>query len=287
MKVSGFSFIRNGTLLGYPFVQSIQSILPLCDEFVIAVGQSEDDTIEKIRQIGSSKIKIIETHWNEKMTVKGFVYAQQKMIAQYHCLGDWAFYLEGDEVLHEKDIPAIRACMQKHLDNPKVEAIAFNYHHFFGSPKWKSISPGWYRREPRIIRNTIRTWAPDGLYWVVMTKQKRGRYPRAVVVDAEIYHYGFVRSVEAMNKKISRITKYWGSTVAQIQSYEMDPKGLELFQGTHPAEVQTWLEKEAEQHFVPNPGYKITRKEKKLRFVMQIEKLFGWDLSKRHFKSVK
>lgn len=199
MKISGFSFIRNGTLLGYHFVESIRSVLPLCDEFVITVGESEDDTLEKIRAIGSPKIKIVETQWNEKMNVRGFVYAQQKMIAQYHCIGDWAFYLEGDEVVHEKDIPAIRACMQKHLDNPDVEAIAFNYHHFFGSPKWKSVSPGWYRREPRIIRNTIRTWAPDGLYWVVMTEQKRGRYPRAVVVDADIYHYGFVRSVSAMN----------------------------------------------------------------------------------------
>ena len=287
MKVSGFSFIRNGTLLSYPFVESIQSVLPLCDEFVIALGESEDDTLDKIRSIGSPKLKIIETKWNEKMNDRGFVYAQQKMIAQYHCLGDWAFYLEGDEVVHEKDIPIIRECMQKNLDNPDVEAIAFNYHHFFGSPKWKSVSPGWYRREPRIIRNTIRTWAPDGLYWVVMTKQKRGRYPRAVIVDADIYHYGFVRSVDSMNKKNLRVNKYWGSKTKEIQCYEMDSKGLELFQGTHPTVVQTWLERDAEQNFVPSLGYKITRKEKKYRFLMQIEKLFGWDLSKRHFKIVK
>ena len=113
MKISGFTFIRNGTLLGYPFIQSILSALPICDEFIVAVGDSEDDTLERIKAIGSEKIRIISTQWNEKMQDRGFVYAQQKMIAQYNCNGDWAFYLEGDEILHEDDLPKIRAAMEK------------------------------------------------------------------------------------------------------------------------------------------------------------------------------
>ncbi|MCE9620636.1 MAG: glycosyltransferase [Planctomycetes bacterium] len=287
MKVSGFSFIRNGTLLGYPFVESIRSVLPLCDEFVISVGQGEDDTLERIRAIQSPKIQILQTQWNEKMHDRGFVYAQQKMIAQYHCTGDWAFYLEGDEVVHEKDLPAIRECMQRHLENRQVDAIAFHFHHFFGSAEWESVSPGWYRREPRIIRNTIRTWAPDGLYWVVMDRQRRGRYPRAAVADAAIYHYGFVRSVESMNKKIARVTKYWGSTAAAIKRYETDPMGLARFQGTHPAVIHKWIEEESERGFAPDPDYRITRKERKYRMMMRLERLFGWDLSRRHFKPFK
>jgi hypothetical protein len=286
MKVSGFSFIRNGTLLGYPFTESIRSVLPLCDEFVIAVGAGEDDTVERIRAIASPKIRVVETEWNEKMHDRGFVYAQQKMIAQYHCTGDWAFYLEGDEVVHEQDVPAIRDCMQRHLQNRAVEAIAFRFHHFFGNPQWESVSPGWYRREPRIIRNTIRTWAPDGLYWVVMTGQKRGRHPRAAVADAAIYHYGFVRSVESMNRKIARVTKYWGSTAAPIRKYETDPAGLAPFGGTHPAVVQEWLRTEAEQVFEPDPAYRISPKERKYRLMMRLEKLFGWDLSRRHFTPI-
>ena len=65
MKVSGFMFIRNGSILGYPFIESIKSVLPICDEFVIAVGKSDDDTLSKIRAIKSKKIRIIETIWNE------------------------------------------------------------------------------------------------------------------------------------------------------------------------------------------------------------------------------
>ena len=112
MKISGFTFIRNGTLLGYPFIESILSALPICDEFIVAVGDSEDDTLARIQAIGSDKIRIIQTQWNEKMQDRGFVYAQQKMIAQYNCTGDWAFYLEGDEVLHEDDLPKIKASME-------------------------------------------------------------------------------------------------------------------------------------------------------------------------------
>ena len=208
MKVSGFTFIRNGSLLGYPFVESIRSALPICDEFIVAVGDGEDDTLAKIKAIKSNKIRIIQTQWNEKMQDRGFVYAQQKMIAQYNCTGDWAFYLEGDEVLHEDDLPKIRAAMEKHLDNPEVEALAFDYLHFFGSPDWLAVSPSWYRQECRIIRNTIRSWAPDGLYFVVMDKNKKGRYPRAALVGAPIYHYGHVRSIKAMREKNQRVGKY-------------------------------------------------------------------------------
>jgi len=134
MKVSAFTFIRNGEMLGYPFIESIQSALPIVDEFVIAVGKSEDQTLERIRSIPSNKIRIIETEWNEVMQDRGFVYAQQKMIAQFNCTGDWAFYLEGDEVLHEKDLNTIRDTMQRHLNNPEVEALYFDYYHFYGKP---------------------------------------------------------------------------------------------------------------------------------------------------------
>lgn len=283
MKVSGFTFIRNGSLLGYPFIESILSALPICDEFIVAVGDSEDDTLERIQAIGSNKIRIIQTQWNEKMQDRGFVYAQQKMIAQYNCTGDWAFYLEGDEVLHEDDLPKIRASMEEHLNNPKVEALAFDYHHFFGSPDWVAISPAWYRQECRIIRNTIRSWAPDGLYFVVMDKNKKGRYPRAALVDAPIYHYGHVRSVEAMRKKNERVGKYWKHDHPLFNGYQIDPQALKKFSGNHPKIVKPWLENEAEKNFTPNQNHSLTKREIKHRLAMKLEFIFGRELNKKHF----
>ena len=96
MKVSAFTFIKNGQLLGYPFIQSIKSILPIVDEFIINVGLGEDNTLDEIKKINDPKIRIIQSHWNDNMKDRGFVYGQQKMVAQYNCTGDWAFYIEGD-----------------------------------------------------------------------------------------------------------------------------------------------------------------------------------------------
>lgn len=287
MKVSGFTFIRNGTLLGYPFIESICSALPICDEFVVAVGNSDDDTLERIRAIGSDKIVIVETQWNELMQDRGFVYAQQKMIAQYNCTGDWAFYLEGDELLHEKDLPKIRAAMEQHLNNPEVEALAFDYHHFFGSPDWLATSPAWYRQECRIIRNTIRSWAPDGLYFVVMDKNKKGRYPNAALVGVPIYHYGHVRSIAAMREKNQRVGKYWKHDHPLFSGYQIDPQALTPFSGEHPAVIKSWLENEAEKDFIPNPDHPPTKREKKHRLASRLERVFGWELSKKHFKKIK
>jgi hypothetical protein len=287
MKVSVFTFIRNGTVLGYPFIESICSALPLCDEFVIAVGDSEDDTLARIQAINSDKIVIIQTRWNEKMQDRGFVYAQQKMIAQYNCTGDWAFYLEGDEVLHENDIPKIRASMEQHLNNLEVEALAFDYHHFFGSPDWLATSPAWYRQECRIIRNTIRSWAPDGLYWVVMHKNSKGRYPKAALIGAPIYHYGHVRSIAAMHEKNQRVGKYWGHDHPLFNGYQIDEQALSPFTGQHPQIVKNWLTNEAEKFFTPNPNYKPSKRELKHRWVMKLERLFGLELSKKHFSLIK
>jgi glycosyltransferase involved in cell wall biosynthesis len=288
LKVSGFTFIRNGSILGYPFVESILSILPICDEFVVAVGESDDDTLSRIQAISSEKIVIVKTHWNEKMQDRGFVYAQQKMIAHYNCTGDWAFYLEGDEIVHEDDLQKIRACMEQHLDNSEIEALAFDYFHFFGSPKWLATSPAWYRRECRIIRNNIRVFAPDGLYFVVMDKNKNGRYPKAALVNVPIYHYGNARSISSMREKNARIGRYWGKNHPLFNGYQIDPKSLTPFTQTHPAVVKNWLVNEAEQHFTPNSQHKLTKREIKHRIMMLIENLFHFKFTiSKHHKLVK
>lgn len=285
-SISGFTFIRNGVELGFPFEASIRSLLPLVDEFVIAVGASSDDTLARVLRINDRKIRIIETVWNERMAERGFVYAQQKMIAQYACTGDWAFYLEGDEVLHEKDLPSIRAAVDRHHGNPAVEALVFDYLHFYGSPQWLAVSPAWYRRECRLIRNTIRTYAPDGQFWVVMDRHRRGRMPQAALADAHIYHYGHVRRVDYMQQKMNQVSRYWSGAAPKVDYSRIDAQALRRFEGTHPALVGTWLAREAEQRFAPAPDHVLTRRERKHRLAMKAERLLGWDLSHKHYKLV-
>ena len=282
MKVSAFTFIKNGQILGYPFIQSIQSILSIVDEFVINVGDSEDDTLALIQSIKNPKIRIIQSIWNDNMHDRGYVYGQQKMIAQFNCTGDWAFYIEGDEVYHEDDLDKIRASMQTHVDNPEVEALVFDFYHFYGNANSYLDSPGWYRSEARIIKNSVRSYAPDGLFWLVLDSNKNGRYPKAKHTGACCYHYGWVRSEEQMTLKSQKVNKYWGSKPVKIDYSQIDQKIINEFNGTHPAIMKNWLPKE-KGIFQANPDYKLTSKQKKHRLVRKLEKLFGLDLSKKHY----
>src|SRR5208282_5882222 len=246
MKVSGFTFLRNGQNLGYPFVASVRSLLPLVDEFVIALGPCEDDTEKMLRAIGDSKIRLIPTRWNERLrgdySVKGFVYGQQKSIALFNCTGDWAFYLEADEVIHENDLPKIRAAMEKHLNDGRVEALAFDYLHFYGNANTCVWSPGWYRSEVRIIRNTIPAWSSEALFFNVVVGHKKSRYPRAAHTGATIYHYGWVRSEAQMDLKTSATHKFWdGQSLPAMDYTQIDAATLKSFTGTHPKVVQDWL----------------------------------------------
>lgn len=287
MKVSGFTFLRNGTLLGYPYIESLKSLLMVCDEVIVAIGAGEDDTLEQVRAIGDERIRIIETTWNESMRDRGYVYAQQKMIAQFNCTGDWAFYLEGDEVIHEADAPKIRAAMEQHLNNPEIEALVFDYHHFYGTPQLVAKSPAWYRRAPRIIRNTIRSWAPDGLFWVVMHKNKKGRYPRAALTGCPIYHYGHVRSTAKMTEKIRQVSRYWNHTPKAHDYSQIDASILQPFNGEHPAIVQNWLHDYAEHTFTADPNYRLSKRERRHRWLSRLEKITSKDLLKKHFVLVK
>lgn len=286
MKVSGFTFLKNGQMLGYPFVQSIQSILPIVDEFVVALGPCDDNTEAMLLSMNEPKLKIIRTQWNNKMKDRGYVYGQQKMIAQFNCTGDWVFYLEADEVVHEDDLKNIRIAMQTHLNNDEVEALVFDYLHFYGNKNSYLWSPGWYRRAPRILKNSIRSYAPDGLFWLVLEKNKVGRYPNAALANATMYHYGWVRSEEEMNKKSEQVQQYWGKDHQSIDYSKISQKIIKKFDGTHPKYMKEWLGN-SEGVYQSDPNYQLTRKEKKHLFMLKIEGLTGCELSKKHYKLVR
>jgi len=289
MKVSGFTFLRNGQKLGYPFVASIRSVLPIVDEFVVALGPCEDETERLLREINDPKIRIIPTQWNERIrsdySVKGFVYGQQKSIALFNCTGDWAFYLEADELVHEDELPKIRAAMERYLDDPRVEALAFDYLHFYGNANTYAWSPRWYRTEARILRNTIPAWGPEGLFFVVLETHKRGRYPRAAHSGATIYHYGWVKSLSQRAAKRENNARYWGVTRKFEASAEIDPEVLKPFTGTHPKAIQGWLPP-AEGLFQANPDHQLTARERKHRLMLRLERWFGCQFRKKHYTPV-
>ncbi len=290
MKVSGFTFLRNGQKLGYPFVESIRSILPIVDEMVVALGPCEDLTEEMLGRINDPKVRIIHTTWNEHMRndlpPRGFVLASQKSIAQFNCTGDWAFYLEADEVLHEDDLPKIQESMRRHLPDRRVEALVFDYLHFYGNKNTYAWSPRWYRSAPRIIRNNIPSFSTDALFFIVMKDNKHARYPYAAHTGATMYHYGWVRSEAQMNLKGQSIEKYFSNNVKRYNYAEIDPATLRMFTGTHPQVVQGWLPP-AEGLFQANPQHALTRRERKHRVMLKLEDWFGVKFNKKHYQLVR
>ena len=285
MKISAFTFIKNGQILGYPFIQSIQSVLPIVDEFIVNVGESEDDTLSLIEAISSPKIRIIKSKWNDSMKDRGYVYGQQKMIAQFNCTGDWAFYIEGDEIYNENDLTQIQSLMQNYVKDPNVEALVFDFYHFYGNANTYLDSPGWYRSEARIIKNTIRSYAPDGLFWLVLDQNKKGRYPKAKHTGIHCYHYGWVRSEEQMNLKSKKVQKYWGKSYKKINYSQINSSIFKEFNGSHPKIIHSWLPKDI-GIFNAAEDYKSSSKEKKHQIMLKIENILGTDLSKKHYKLI-
>ena len=151
MLVSGFTIVRNVKRYHYPVLESIRSILPVCDEFVVNVGDSDDGTLDLIRSLGDPKIRIIETQWN--MAQGKTVLSEQTNAALAECQGEWAFYLQSDEVIHEADLPRLRKLMEAQRTNQDVDALRFKWMHFYGSYYRYRIDYGWFQKQDRIIRN--------------------------------------------------------------------------------------------------------------------------------------
>ncbi len=249
MKISGFTFIRNGITFGYPFIPAITSMMPICDEVVVVVGKSDDATREAVAAIDSPKIRIVDTVWDDTKRTGGQVLAEQTNIALDHITGDWGFYLQGDEVIHERYLPGIRAAMEASLLDTTIDGLLFNYLHFYGSYDYVATSRNWYRKEIRVVRNdpAIRSWGDAQGF----RKLRNGQMVKLTVqpIDAYIYHYGWVRPPTVMQEKLRSFHKLWHDDtwvethVQKEAAFEYsDIQSVKRFEGSHPAVMQPFVE---------------------------------------------
>ncbi len=246
MKVSGFTFCRNAVRYDYPAVESIKSILPVVDEFIVNVGRCDDGTFELIKSIGDPKIRIVESVWDETMRKDGLIYSQQTNIALAHCTGDWAFYLQADEVIHEDDLPAITDAMRTHHRDTTVKGLLFRYWHFIGD--YWSTNPWYYHRAVRVIRNNgeIESCGDAVGFEHKATGQYLQSGPREWLAssNSRVFHYGWVKHPRTMmEKKMEQTKVYHGDTpppsetkwYSQEECEFEDYDILKEFRGTHPA----------------------------------------------------
>lgn len=236
MKVSGFTIVRNGMLYAYPFKEAILSILPLCDEMIVNVGKSDDETLEVVKSIKSNKIKIIESEWDMSLR-EGRVLSVETNKALKECSGDWCFYIQGDEVVHEKYYDNINSAMKKYSADKNIEGLRFWYKHFYGSYDYiQDNYRNWYIREVRIIKNNenIISWG-DAMDF----SHKDGSKIFSKDINAEIFHYGWVRPPEKLINKRKDFERLYNCgeiaerNISQFQNYD-DLGNLKRFEGSHP-----------------------------------------------------
>jgi len=302
MKISGFTMAKNASKLYYPIRQAIESILPICDEFIVAIGDcdSDDCTLEEIQKINSPKIKIINTIWDIEKYPNGTENAHQSNIAKDACTGDWLFYVQADEIVHEKYLPEIVKNCELYLNNEEVEGFLFKYRHFFGDYQHYIGVYGWYPKEIRIVRNK-----PD-IYSFISAqsfsrvpnfdgknyRQKEGVFRLKVVeIKAYIYHYGWVRPPELMQKKQKSLdTIHKGKQKAdELYKQKLDYfdygniSKLDVFKETHPKVLEEWISKfdwqdklHYEKNYIPNrKTMKHERLKSKILTFIERKLLFG------------
>ena len=292
MKVSGFTFIRNAEKNDYPIVEAITSILPLCDEFIVALGDSEDNTGNLIRNINSDKIKIIPTVWDSAVRQGGEVFAEQTNLAFKHIAtdADWAFYIQGDEAVHEDDLPLIKKEMEANLANLSVEGLLFKYIHFYGSYDFFGSSRRWYRREIRIVRNNPSVYSyrdAQGFRW---NKRKLN----VKLINAAIYHYGWVKPPAGLKNKLLNFNHFYHDDTwikeNLPETFEFDyanADGLLPFKGSHPSVMKNRIKAKNWKLSVD-----IDRIKKKMtlrrKLLQNIEDITGWRVGEyRNYNIIK
>ncbi len=282
MKISGFSFVRNAVRLQYPIVESILSILPIVDEFVIAVGDGEDDTVGLINSINSPKIRIISTQWNPLTRAGGYVLAQQTNIALFNCTGHWAIYLQADEAIHERDHAGLLELMKQYRDDDRIDGLALQRINFYGD--YNTV----LNRYPYVNDLTCRVVKPhrfvlsrgDAAGFTVHPKYKeKGRRLRLVDTGMDLFHYYDVRSHEASTDFLTEKGKYWTATAEATDYYQRMPRSfMATWRGSHPAPMSRRIEQYPFRLNLNSPQWrsKLTKGEWTQECRSKLTSLFGY-----------
>lgn len=288
MKISGFTYVRNGFTFGYPFIASIKSILPIVDELIVVVGNSTDGTRKAIEQINDDKIQIIDSIWNDELRISGEIFAQQSNLGLDAVSGDWAIHLQVDEVIHESAVQKLKEKITLANAIEKVDGLLFPFLHFWGDYSHIRNTRKTHRNEIRAfkVRGTIRAYKDSQGFrkYSSLRTYKLGQNGNKLnVMDSNvpIYHYSYSRHPRLMKKKSNYFDRFWHTDEWLKKNNDTtdfdfnDVDRLEKFEGSHPKYMLETIAKK-DWDFTYDPGRSnMTLKNKLLDF---IELKFGYRL---------
>ncbi|MBA2459441.1 MAG: glycosyltransferase family 2 protein [Gemmatimonadales bacterium] len=241
LKISGFTIVRNALKLDFPVEASIRSILPICDEVVVNVGRSEDETLELVRSIADPKIRIVESEWD--MARRNAVLGHETLRAMRSCRYPWGVYIQADEVLHERGAAELAEAIRRHDGDPRVEGLLVRYLHFYGGFDTVATHRRWYRREVRAVRldHALDIRPYQGAQGFRVGPEHRRI--RARLTGADMFHYGWARPAHALREKreLGKTMYPWRNADERLPLLAWIP-GIRPFEGTHPAAAVEWIE---------------------------------------------
>lgn len=296
--ISGFTYIRNGFTFGYPFLESMQCILPLVDELVIAVGNSTDGTREAVAALHPTKIKIIDTVWDDNLREGGKIFAQQANIALDNCKGKWAFHIQADELIHEQDYDKVKQAISAADKDENIEGIVFDFLNFYGGYHHIGATRKWHRKEVRIIRNLpqIRSYRDSQGFRMYNSVEEwkngaKGRSLKVLYAPIPYFHYSYARKPQLMQKKNNYFNSFWhddkwlDENNSKKQEYDYSiVDAVKPFVGTHPKLMQKLVAAQ-DWEFVYNPKKAKFSLKDKLLFI--VENLTGWRIGEyKNYKIV-
>jgi hypothetical protein len=244
--LSGFTIVRNAVKLDFPIVPAIRSVLEVCDEVVVNVGKSEDETRDLVASVNDPRVRILDSVWD--FTKQNEMLSQETMKAMAACRGSWGIYIQADEVLHEDGARILRDKAQEWDADERVEGLLVRYLHFYGGFDTIATNRRWYRREVRCIRlgggRDIRPY--QGAQGFRVGPPPEYRRIRARATDAVMFHYGWARPARAIREKyeISKTIYPWSrerSAREQERGYLEWLPLLKRFTGSHPRAAYEWV----------------------------------------------
>ena len=285
ITISGFTYVRNGFKYGYPFIASIRSLLPVVDELVVVVGDSTDGTREAVAALNDSRIKIIDTVWDEQVREGGSIFAQQSNLGLAHISGQWAVHLQVDEVLHEADQEKLKQLIYASDKDPAVEGLLFPFYHFWGDFLHIRNTRKTHPFEIRAFRNTgniksykdsqgFRKYSSDEAY----KQGEAGEKLQVMQSGVPVYHYSYSRNPALMKRKADYFNRFWHNdewvrnhtTQKPFDFNEVDH--LELFEKPHPVYMKEVIAAQ-DWNFTYDPSQ--SNMSTKDRFMFWLNKLTG------------
>ena len=195
MRLSIYTFVKDGLYFDFHVVDMLRHHLPLADEIVVNEGYSSDGTYEAIRDI-DPKIRVVRNEWDRSDPKTWSM--KFKNQARSLCTGDWCILLDCDEFIPEWEFDRIR----DHLQRTDKSIVPMRYLHFYGNYKVRHTSPkkvGW-----PAVKSTMHRNSPEFEIWGDGSNVRSRSDDRPELYDdplCDCHHFGFVRNPARLRQK--------------------------------------------------------------------------------------